>query len=110
MLVGIIHFPKIKQGKDKDFVKWFDWSNSEFMKFDGFISRKLLRSTTDHNYLAILEIKDEQAYMRMHKSHIHKIAFAQLIEMLDGITKKSFYNLAIPQEKNDGFTKILNKT
>lgn len=106
MLVGVIQFPKIKQGKDKDFVKWFDWSNSEFRKFDGFISRKLLRSTTDNNYLGILEIKNEQAYIDMHQSDVHKIAFAQLIEMLDGIPKKNFYNLAIPQVKYDTVIKF----
>lgn len=97
MLFGIIQFPKIKHGKEKDFVKWFNRSNSEFMKLDGFISRTLLRSTTGYNYLAILEMKDEQAYMRMHKSQIHKIVYAQLGEMLDEIPKKSFYDLAIPQ-------------
>ena len=78
---------------DEDFLRWFDWSNSEFMKFNGFISRKLLKSEFDDSYLAIMELKDKQTYTDIHKSEVHKTAFAQLVEMLEGIPKKSFYIL-----------------
>jgi hypothetical protein len=93
VLVGIIQFPKIKHGRNEDFLRWFDWSNSEFMRFDGFVSRKLLKSKLDDSYLAIMELKDGQTYMDIHKSEIHKMAFAQLVEILEGIPKKSFYSL-----------------
>lgn len=93
MLVGIIQFPKIKHGRNEDFLRWFNWSNSEFMKFDGFVSRKLLKSELDDSYLAVMELKDKQTYMDIHKSKIHQTAFVQLIEMLEGVPKKSFYSL-----------------
>lgn len=92
MFVGLIYFSKIKQGKDKDFVEWFEWSNAEFAKFDGFLNRKLLRSTgNDYSYAIIFEMKDERSFKQIHQSKIHQKAFQRLIELLDEIPVKKFY-------------------
>ena len=78
MLIAIIQFPKIKKEKENDFFTWFDWSNSEFMQFDGFLDRKLLKSKNGLNYLGILEVKDEETFRQIHESETHKIVFARL--------------------------------
>lgn len=93
MFVGIIQFPKIKQGREADFVEWFGWSSSEFAKLDGLVARRLLKSATDGSYVGIIEFRDKEAYKRIHQSPIHGAAFARLAEMLDGAPKKSFYSL-----------------
>jgi hypothetical protein len=42
MFINIIHSPPIKAGKDAEFRAWFAWSNEQYAKHKGFISRKLL--------------------------------------------------------------------
>lgn len=44
MFVNIAEFSAIKKGKEEEF-KWFEWSNTVYEKFDGFISRRLLKPT-----------------------------------------------------------------
>ncbi|KAF6242512.1 antibiotic biosynthesis monooxygenase [Nitrosopumilus sp. b1] len=97
MFVGIIEFPKIKQGKNNDFLKWFEWSNSEFAKFDGFISRKLLQPMgNSQKYTIILELKDESTHREIHQSPVHQKMFSRLVELIDCIPNKSFFELASP--------------
>lgn len=98
MFVGIIGFPKMKPDREGDFLRWFDWSNSEFMKFDGLVSRRLLKSKTDGTYLAIMELQNEQVFASIHKSEVHKLVHEQLIEMLDSVPKKNFYTLCVSQQ------------
>jgi heme-degrading monooxygenase HmoA len=43
MFTVIINFPPIKSGQDEKFREWFAWSNKEFAKQKGFISRRLLK-------------------------------------------------------------------
>lgn len=60
MFVNIIEFPPIKRGKDEEFREWFAWSNSVYEKFNGFISRRLLKPTRGKkNYAAIVEHENE---------------------------------------------------
>ncbi|HET8719864.1 MAG TPA: antibiotic biosynthesis monooxygenase [Candidatus Nitrosotenuis sp.] len=97
MFVGIIQFPKIKDGCEGNFLKWFEWSTSELAKFDGFLSRKLLQVTgNEKNYVAILELKDANTYRTIHHSKIHQVMFSRLVELLDGIPKKVFHESLIP--------------
>lgn len=43
-------------GKDEEFREWFAWSNSVYRKFDGFVSRRLLKPARGKkNYSAIVE-------------------------------------------------------
>src|SRR5450756_1112799 len=61
MFVNIVEFPPIKKGKDEEFRKWFAWSNTLYEKFDGFISRRLLKPTKGKgNYAAIVEHESEE--------------------------------------------------
>jgi len=53
--VNTVEFPGIKKGKDAEFKKWFRWSNSAYAKFDGFISRRLLKPI-DENGNTLFEI------------------------------------------------------
>jgi len=48
----LIQFPKIKEGCETDFFQWFEWTNIEFEKFEGFVSRQLLKSknNSEENY------------------------------------------------------------
>ena len=69
MFANIVEFPQIKKGKDEDFRKWFAWSNTVYEKFDGFISRRLLKPTKGKkNYAAIVEHESEKTFMTMHLS------------------------------------------
>jgi heme-degrading monooxygenase HmoA len=43
MFVNIVHFPKIKEGKDMEFRQWFEDSNRAYAKHNGFIRRVLLQ-------------------------------------------------------------------
>jgi len=40
----MIKFPRIKAGKEDEFLEWFKWSNMVYEPFDGFISRRLLKT------------------------------------------------------------------
>ena len=53
MFIVIINFPPIKAGKDEEFREWFAWSNKEFAKSAGFISRRLLKPVKGGNYAAL---------------------------------------------------------
>jgi|GEM_PF-2713466 len=68
MLVNIVHFPKIKDGKDKDFLQWFADSNRAYADHPGFIRRILLRPREDGNYVAIVEHESHETFMVMHTS------------------------------------------
>ncbi len=42
MFINIIHFPPIMEGKAAEFRQWFIWSNEEYAKHNGLISRRPL--------------------------------------------------------------------
>lgn len=99
MFVNIVEFPSIKKGKDEDFRKWFEWSNSVYEKFDGFISRRLLKPTKGKgNYAAIVEHDTEETFMTMHLSEERQKAWERVEPLLDGIPKPGFYNVIIVSE------------
>ncbi|HEY9206526.1 MAG TPA: antibiotic biosynthesis monooxygenase [Candidatus Methanoperedens sp.] len=69
MFINIIEFPPVRKGKDEEFKKWFEWSNSIYEKFDGFISRRLLKPLKGKkNYAAIVEHESKDTFMAMHTS------------------------------------------
>jgi hypothetical protein len=51
MFVNIIYFPPIKPGMDAEFLAWFAWSNAQYARHKGFISRKLLKHREGGNYV-----------------------------------------------------------
>lgn len=55
MFINIVHFPKIKDGKDHEFRQWFAESNRAYAKHSGFIRRMLLQPRESDNYVAVVE-------------------------------------------------------
>lgn len=90
MFVNIIQFPKVKNGKDAEFRKWFADSNRVYAKFDGFISRRLLVSE-EGRYAAIVEHKSKDTFMKMHKSKERDEIFAKIQPLIVGNPTPSFY-------------------
>lgn len=100
MFVNIVEFPPIKKGKDEEFRKWFEWSNSVYEKFDGFISRRLLKPTKGGNYAAIVEHESEDTFMAMHLSKERQKAWEKVEPLLEGHPKPGFYDVIIVSRKN----------
>lgn len=99
MFVNIVEFPPVKKGKDEEFRKWFARSNTVYEKFDGFISRRLLKPTKGGNYAAIVEHDTEETFMAMHMSKERQKAWEKVEPLLDGHPKPGFYDVIIVSEK-----------
>jgi len=95
MFVNIIEFPPIKEGKDVEFREWFEWSNTVYASFRGFISRRLLKSTEEGNYVGLVEHESEETFMAMHLSDERQKAWAKVEPLLKGSPTPSFYNVDI---------------
>lgn len=100
MFINVVEFPPIKAGKDDEFKEWFAWSNSVFEKFDGFISRQLLKPTKGKgNYAAIVEHESEETFMAMHMSKEREKVHEKVKALFDGSPKPSFYDVIVSSEK-----------
>lgn len=100
VFVNIVEFPPIKKGKEEEFKKWFAWSNSIYKKFDGFISRRLLKPTKGKvNYAAIVEHESKETFMAMHLSEERQKAWENVEPLLDGSPTPHFYDVIISAEK-----------
>lgn len=95
MFVNIVEFPPLKKSKDEEFRKWFEWSNTVYEKFDGFVSRRLLKPTEEGNYAAIVEHESEKTFMAMHLSDERQKAWAKVELLLDGEPTPHFYDVII---------------
>lgn len=93
MFVVIVHFPPIKEGKDAEFREWFAWSNSEFAKNKGYISRRLLKPLQGNTYAAIVEHESRDTFMAMHNSPGHDEAGKRVESLLDGNPTPTFYEV-----------------
>ncbi len=99
MFINIVEFPPIKQGKDVEFRKWFEWSNAVYEKFDGFISRKLLKPTQEGNYAGIVEHESQKTFMTMHQSSERQEAWAKVAPLLDGTPTPHFYEVVMSTKR-----------
>lgn len=99
MFVNIIEFPPIKEGKDEKFKEWFEWSNTVYASFKGFISRRLLKPTEEGNYVGIVEHESEETFMAMHLSDERQKAWAKVETLLQGSPTPTFYNVILPAKK-----------
>ncbi len=96
MFINLIQFPPVKTGKDGEFRKWFEWSNTIYSKFDGFISRKLLKpSQGNGGYAALVEHKSEQTFMVMHTSAERQQVWAKVEPLITGAPTPQFYTVLI---------------
>lgn len=95
MFVNIIHFPPIKAGKDAEFREWFAWSNQEYAKHKGFISRKLLLPREGGNYVAVVEHESYDTFMAMHTSPTQANVNQRVKPLLDGSPTPEFYEVVL---------------
>lgn len=95
MFINLIEFPSIKGRKEKEFLEWFSWSNAVYEKFDGFISRRLLKSTKENKYAAIVEHESEETFMTMHTSKERQQAWSKVEPLLEGKPTPHFYEVVI---------------
>lgn len=93
MFVNVIQFPAVKEGKDKEFREWFDWSNEVYSHFEGFISRRLLESKKKGTYVGLVEHESEETFMAMHLSDERQRAWDRVEALLDGSPKPAFYEV-----------------
>ena len=98
MFVNLIQFPAIKEGKDEDFKKWFEWSNEVYANFAGFISRKLLKSK-EGTYVGLVEHESEETFMAMHLSPERQKAWAKVEPLLQGSPTPTFYTVILDSKK-----------
>ena len=95
MFVNIIHFPPIKEGKDAEFREWFKWSNKEYTKHKGFISRRLLQPREGGNYVGFVEHESYETFMAMHTSPTQAEAGKRVMLLFDGSPTPSFLEVVI---------------
>jgi antibiotic biosynthesis monooxygenase (ABM) superfamily enzyme len=95
VFVNIIFFPPIKAGRDAEFHEWFAWSNQEYAKHKGFISRKLLLPREGGNYVAVVEHESYDTFMAMHTSPTQAEANRRVKPLLDGSPTPEFYTVVL---------------
>jgi antibiotic biosynthesis monooxygenase (ABM) superfamily enzyme len=95
MFVNIVHFPKIKQGKDAEFRQWFVDSNRAYAPHPGFIRRILLRPRDGGNYLAVVEHESHETFMAMHTSPTQADLRQRVGPLLEGNPRPTFYEVVI---------------
>lgn len=93
MLVVIIHFPPIKEGKETEFLEWFAWSNEEFSRQQGFINRRLLKPLTGTNFTALLELENHESLASLQSSAAHNEAAGRVGPLLDGSPTPQLYEV-----------------
>jgi len=91
MFVVIVNFPPVREGKDEEFREWFAWTNKEFANCKGFIGRRLLKSTKDGSYAAIMEHESQETFVAMGKTPAHAEAGRRAALLLDGQPTVHFY-------------------
>jgi heme-degrading monooxygenase HmoA len=93
MLLVLIGFPPIKEGKDAEFREWFASTNEQFSTFKGFIRRRLLKPLEKGNYAAIVEFENREAFNAMHSSPAHDTAGERVKPLFDGNPTPHFYEV-----------------
>jgi antibiotic biosynthesis monooxygenase (ABM) superfamily enzyme len=95
MLVNIVHFPKIREGKDAEFRQWFVDSNRAYAGHPGFIRRILLRPLESGNYVAVVEHQSHETFMAMHTSPTQAKLRKRVEPLFDGNPRPEFYDVVI---------------
>lgn len=91
----VVHFPPIKDGKDAEFREWFEWSNREYAKHEGFIRRKLLKPRKGDNYAAIVEHESYETFMAMHTRPTQAEARKHVEPLMEGEPTPHFYEVVL---------------
>lgn len=93
MLINIIRFPPVKAGKEAEFLEWFRWSNAEYARHTGFISRRLAKPREGGNYVGVVEHESYETFMAMHTSPTQAEANQRVRPLLDGSPAPEFYDV-----------------
>ncbi len=97
--VNLIQFPAVKEEKDEEFKKWFEWSNEVYAKFEGFISRQLLTSKENGTYVGLVEHDTEETFMAMHLSPERQRAWKKVEPLLTGSPIPTFHTVVVSSKK-----------
>jgi len=95
MFVNIVKFPPIKEGKDREFREWFNWSTGKFARHEGFVSRRLFTPREGGNYVAIVEHESFETFMAMHTSDDQAEARKRVVSLLSGDPEPHFYETVL---------------
>src|SRR5688572_16579006 len=93
MLVNIVQFPKIKEGKDTEFRQWFADSNRAYADHPGFIRRILLQPREGGNYVAVVEHESYETFMAMHTSSTQAELRRRVEPLFQGDPHPAFYDV-----------------
>jgi heme-degrading monooxygenase HmoA len=93
MFVNIVHFPKVKEGKDAEFRQWFRDSNRAYAAHRGFVRRILLRPAEGGNYVAVVEHESHETFMAMHTSPTQADLRQRVGPLLEGNPRPAFYEV-----------------
>ncbi|KAA2281395.1 MAG: antibiotic biosynthesis monooxygenase [Candidatus Nitrosocosmicus sp.] len=92
MIIVIAKFPTINAGRDKDFIKWFEWSNYLLKKTPGLISRRLLQCKNG-GYVAAVEFDSMDSFTILHQSDTHKKIHERTATIFHGNPIPEIYQL-----------------
>jgi len=93
MLVVVVNFPPIKEGREGEFLEWFAWSNRELAVFKGFVSRRLLRAVQGGTYAAVIEYESREAFAAVQGSPAHDEAGKRVAQLLTGSPSPQLYEV-----------------
>jgi heme-degrading monooxygenase HmoA len=91
MFVAIVEI-QIKKGQENEFKNWFNESNQELSKFDGFVNRRLLESNNGKN-IVLVEFETKEKFEKMHQTPEHMRIQSKGHSMMDSPPKPAFYNV-----------------
>ena len=85
---------KLKEGLESDFKEWFSESNKTLSKLEGFVSRRLLKSSDGNNHHRVLvEHQSKETFERMHNSEEHVKLRATAITFMEQPPMPKFYTV-----------------
>lgn len=103
MFISLVEFPKIKDGREAEFERWFASSTELFAKFPGFVARRLLKPTQNaERYAAIVEHESEATFLAMQTSPEHQTAWDKVSPLLEGAPTVRSYEVADTTIKHSG--------
>ncbi len=91
MFVNFVLF-SIKKGKEREFKDWFKESNAVFSRFDGFVSRTLLVSSSGQ-FAGLVQHRSRDTFMKMEASKERNAMRTKALAVFEAEPKASFYEV-----------------
>jgi heme-degrading monooxygenase HmoA len=83
---------QLKEDIEPEFKQWFEEANQTLSKLEGFVSRRLLKSS-DGIYRIVVEHQSKETFEKMHQSQEHEKLHAKAITFMARPPSPSFYNV-----------------